>query len=1590
MSAFTTLSTADRSVIRRCSVPDAFDAEVYAAVLQGDGRPLPELVASRCIEPTSSTGRRFRVPEPMRRDGLASWWTDAGLAPLGRPVPPALAELAGSLATECADERADLGLRALIIADPQAARQRFAELFAARDAALNLPGCQDLLDIVTSPELTDLAGAELLALCADRARHLRARTLWLPSWRRTQRYQARRAVDAALERLLADPPDAAAGDGPGGPQHRALRLYASGGMGKSTSIHRFIAHRCVPDRVPCALIDFDFTDVFAILQHPALVLLEWARQLNPQCPGAPFQELLTSFDAVRAGLLPTEAERALASLLPPSTATAPPAPDADLVRELFREALDEGGPAGPVLVVLDTFEEPALRGERLGDLLRLLRDTVAAVPALRLVVAGRRTAAEDRQTDSVRDLGWKPLMVEPFNAAEAQDYLRDRRGVESAPLRAVIVERAEGVPWLLGVYADLVTYTPDITAAQLAAVDPEVAWCLDRVVDRIDGGLQWFVRYGVVPRRLSRDLAEAVVMPHLRAALAGTEDDRPDRDPESAQRGTFPAGLAAPDFDALWERLLDYAAEGSWVGRHDSTVVFHPTFAKPMRRLLEGQSVLARLHADAASFFARRAAEDPGNAPHWIAEEVYHRLHLDPRAAQERWRAAVAAAGDPLGVIRLCDELLHADVVHLVPQRWQAAAHAERAWAEALLMRSTGRADRWDHVDRDLTRASGGFARRSAHAASLVAKGSFDSARGSLPSGDDAEIVVLRAEIEAGLGRPERAWAELGRLSVLPPSGVMLVERLAADADRLPDPAGPLAIVRRFGDKRLRLPAAVLLLAGGSPVEAQEMLRPDRSDRAVVLRAEAARRAARPEEAVRLLDGRDGPEVLRARARALCDLHEFDNAVALFDRLYDEALGRRDVPAALTALLDAVEVCLAAGPGFRAAQARLGNAQRLTVADEHPEAVRRTVLRALVVGDVEPLHRLLPQVAGVDRLTVATAGLALSTSDAFLAALYETLGLVQPPAARAFRLGWLHRRSEPLPDDRLLALCAGGRGPLWTLHYADVVRLTLGPAEALDVARPAAVELAAPYAWVAYTDLAVRCGFLPPPGVPAALPGLEQFPAVHAWYERRTGGPVAAATPGWTAADDDLAAWGVRVDLALTGDGRVSLRVAGTEAELFGPADPFVAALLDPAYHDLSRFLAEPHPSGLVTRLRELGDAGPRQLRLVTRDSRLATVPWELFLPARDDGGWCWRSAAEEGPGSPYRRQAERIAAETGAGDPARFDSFWPAVRELPWGPRPDGEFPAAVVLEPFSSSHGPRELTGRASYDLDLAGFMPVLGLREGPGAIVYVQGIMEDSAGVPRISFGGITGYYDVDDQGPAPLGVTVLDAWLARQPTPPVVILDIPLPPRRTEAMRQVLLRNDFADQLLRAGNTPAVVATGAIRPAAPLVARELIRPGTTAADLYRALRQNHSPDGPGELTALFAAVPADALPIVRFRRSTPAPPTFALSTPDDESGLILTDLYRWLREDAPALRSRLDLVGAGPRPGELSGPAADTLRATPESPEQLRALLGAIQGWLSAGRGRRCRINIQLGGRVVELDTADPAEAQRAVRRLGEVV
>jgi hypothetical protein len=87
----------------------------------------------------------------------------------------------------------------------------------------------------------------------------------------------------------------------------------------------------------------------------------------------------------------------------------------------------------------------------------------------------------------------------------------------------------------------------------------------------------------------------------------------------------------------------------------------------------------------------------------------------------------------------------------------------------------------------------------------------------------------------------------------------------------------------------------------------------------------------------------------------------------------------------------------------------------------------------------------------------------------------------------------------------------------------------------------------------------------------------------------------------------------------------------------------------------------------------------------------------------------------------------------------------------------------------------------------------------------VLHVCTVMQATAQLPVLG---------LDAEGKPPLTAPELDHLIRNitGPVPPLVVLDIQAPPAQTEARRQLVLRNRFAQQLLALGSVNTVIASG----------------------------------------------------------------------------------------------------------------------------------------------------------------------------------
>jgi tetratricopeptide (TPR) repeat protein len=648
-----------RSTLGRCAVARTFDVELYDGLLRGDQGPaLSEMVGQSRVEQVSPG--RYQVCDALRDGAWESWW----MATSGSAgVPEDLRRFSTTLAEASHEAGAPLDeLRHLLLADQARARELLVRLFDEADARLDLAACHNVLAVLAEPALLPLLEPETLTLLRDRQLHVQARDMWYLEHHQSARYLSRRELEERLARLVRGEPG------------RVLQLYARGGMGKTMQLRWFIARYCVPRRIPCARLDFDVLDPINAANHPWLLLLECARQLNRQMERAPFTELLREHGAYLTvlGRQHTEAARSGSNAL---GAAAVARADQDDVLFRFASTLRERGTAEPVVIVLDTLEELVVRpATDPTPVLAALASAVALVPCLRLVLSGRYDLTERIPgiAEVLPDV--TSHAVGPFDDEQACRYLTEIRRIERTDLLYPVVRRAGGVPFTLAAFADLVRQDPDLTVAEVDQCDdPALLYCIERVVERIDDDrLQWLLRYGVVPRRLSFDFLVHVMRPFLAQGMAGTDDDRPERDVRPRRSEVFRTGQAdfpdsRPDLRALWDGFTEYASDYSWIsmfGSEPDTVVFHDEVVRPLRQLLSAQPVFTALHAEAARFYAERAETRPER---WLADTkdaLYHRLQAGDATARDFWRAALRRARDenrPDCAGELCRELLGRD-----------------------------------------------------------------------------------------------------------------------------------------------------------------------------------------------------------------------------------------------------------------------------------------------------------------------------------------------------------------------------------------------------------------------------------------------------------------------------------------------------------------------------------------------------------------------------------------------------------------------------------------------------------------------------------------------------------------------------------------------------------------------------------------------------------------------------------------------------------------------------------------------------------------------------------------------------------------
>jgi hypothetical protein len=629
------------NLLKRCAAPRSFDRALFEALLCADTAPgLEELVTSGDLERSPAATDRYRMRQPTRQTHLDAWWTDEGLRPGVEPVPDGFRKFSQRLSDYYAETNMQLEqLYHLLVAAPSEAERLFDELFVAADRRFDLAGCQDVLDVVQASERLGLMTAGLTKRVNQCHAYLRARSRWAMDYYATTAFLDRQVLREALHELV------------GGGPHRILELYARGGLGKTIELRWFTARYCLPQYIPFARIDFDISHPVNATRRPWLVLLHFAEQLNSQVATAAFADILKRYGHMHALLdrQPTQAAFVAGTL---ETVTQP----ADLYPQ-FHSAVRESIGDRPVVFMLDTLEE-ILLGDTAGvhNLLSRLAELMD-MQNVRFVLSGRYRLA-DKLNGPIPLAPDRSISVEPFTPTESMTYLKAVRGIKRTDAVGAIVARTNGMPFTLALYADVMRQEPDVPVEDLfgrdAEHDPEVVYLVRRVLSRIaDPAVRWVLRYGVLPRRMSRQYLSEVMASFLADSMSGAsrEYDDPDDDhlPPSDEVRMFytdlltsPRELTEHHIAKLWTTLAQYAAGYGWVSTAESeTLVFHEQVREPMRRVLRGRPRYAQLHEASIAYFERRALQDQAEWVRWKRESLYHRFQLLGQAAVPYWRDAL-------------------------------------------------------------------------------------------------------------------------------------------------------------------------------------------------------------------------------------------------------------------------------------------------------------------------------------------------------------------------------------------------------------------------------------------------------------------------------------------------------------------------------------------------------------------------------------------------------------------------------------------------------------------------------------------------------------------------------------------------------------------------------------------------------------------------------------------------------------------------------------------------------------------------------------------------------------------------------------
>ena len=632
----------ERELLQRCAVVRSFNEALVDGVLRSGtpeaGKvsvPFSQIVDRDFIERVPRTQGFYRLRDSYRKEYLQDWWEEEkGVQPVAHwGVPSSLKRLSQNLVSyyENLGPRWNIDkLYQLFLADQEEARSFFIQLYNEADQRFDLARCYDLIKILE--ERLAILAADFVTFLYECRAYFQARSLWADEYFQTANFYERNSLTDRLESLLKND------------LQWILQICATGGMGKTMFLRWAIARRCVPapHYIPCARIDFDFEDPLGMTQEPLRLFLKIANQLDQQIPASPLYELIQQLEEYTSS--------------PQSSV------QGHLINEIpdrFASALQEAHSDKPVVLIFDTLEEAIFQQQAsINALVEQVARLHEKFPSVRLILSGRYDLMKRIKGFSERfGNQMETIVLEPFDQSEAKAYLKEKRSIsEKRPLDTVI-EKSEGNPFKLALFADILQSNPDLTETEIRAYPRiDLIYLIERVVERIKvGQVQWLLRYGVVPRRLTLSFLQDVMAKYLPPAMAGVADyDDPRKyfPTELKKDNIFPTNLLISpeepiDLERLWRTLCQYASRYAWValaGDTPDTLVFHGDVLNPMRREIQKHDIFNLLNRDAIFYYESKAAAEPDKWGQWIREAIYHQFQLKGAKAASYWHEQMEKA----------------------------------------------------------------------------------------------------------------------------------------------------------------------------------------------------------------------------------------------------------------------------------------------------------------------------------------------------------------------------------------------------------------------------------------------------------------------------------------------------------------------------------------------------------------------------------------------------------------------------------------------------------------------------------------------------------------------------------------------------------------------------------------------------------------------------------------------------------------------------------------------------------------------------------------------------------------------------------